>query len=98
MTALVCIFYTTLGGLKAVIWTDVFQYLFMYVGFIAIISYGVTNDQFGSYSEVNYQNFPKAGFLTITTFRFGKLLKKAVEPISSSLILILVFDKSLKTI
>ena len=39
VTALVCIFYTTLGGLKAVIWTDVFQYLFMYVGFIAIISY-----------------------------------------------------------
>ena len=54
VTALVCIFYTTLGGLKAVIWTDVFQYLFMYVGFIAIISYGVTNDQFGSYSEVSY--------------------------------------------
>ena len=55
VTALVCIFYTTLGGLKAVIWTDVFQYLFMYVGFIAIISYGVTNDQFGSYSEVRLQ-------------------------------------------
>ena len=57
MTALVCIFYTTLGGLKAVIWTDVFQYLFMYVGFIAIISYGVTNNQFGSYSEVCIKDF-----------------------------------------
>ena len=65
MTALVCIFYTTLGGLKAVIWTDVFQYLFMYVGFIAIISYGVTNDQFGSYSEVSYPNFLTCFFMNI---------------------------------
>ena len=34
----------------------------------------------------------------ISKFRYGKLQKKGVEPISSNLILILVFDKSLKTI
>ena len=71
MTALVCIFYTTLGGLKAVIWTDVFQYLFMYVGFIAIISYGVTNNQFGSYSEVCIKDFRTAS----RSFNFLSLKK-----------------------
>ena len=52
VTAVVCIFYTTLGGLKAVIWTDVFQYLFMYIGFVAILSYASTESQFGKFSEV----------------------------------------------
>ena len=33
----VCIFYTTLGGMKAVIWTDVFQSIWMLSGFIVII-------------------------------------------------------------
>ena len=52
VTAVVCIFYTTLGGLKAVIWTDVFQYLFMYVGFISILAYAVTPTQFDSFSRI----------------------------------------------
>ena len=58
------------------IWTDVFQYLFMYVGFIAIISYGVTNDQFGSYSEVSYQNFPKAGCFNHFNIQIWKIAEK----------------------
>ncbi|XP_062855561.1 sodium/iodide cotransporter [Trichomycterus rosablanca] len=41
-TGLVCTFYTTLGGMKAVIWTDVFQVLVMLSGFIAIIIQGTT--------------------------------------------------------
>uniref|UniRef100_A0A8D0CDP3 Solute carrier family 5 member 8 n=1 Tax=Salvator merianae TaxID=96440 RepID=A0A8D0CDP3_SALMN len=36
-TGVVCIFYCTLGGLKAVIWTDVFQFLLMIMGFLSII-------------------------------------------------------------
>ena len=32
MTGLVCTFYTTLGGMKAVIWTDVFQASIMVTG------------------------------------------------------------------
>ena len=56
VTAVVCIFYTTLGGLKAVIWTDVFQYVFMYIGFIAILSYASTPSQFGSFSEVTLKS------------------------------------------
>ncbi|XP_043097006.1 sodium-coupled monocarboxylate transporter 1 [Puntigrus tetrazona] len=40
-TGLVCIIYCTLGGLKAVIWTDVFQMIIMLSGFVAIIARGV---------------------------------------------------------
>ncbi|XP_017285428.1 sodium-coupled monocarboxylate transporter 1 [Kryptolebias marmoratus] len=36
-TAMVCTFYCTLGGLKAVVWTDVFQIGLMLSGFLAII-------------------------------------------------------------
>ncbi|XP_053113063.1 sodium-coupled monocarboxylate transporter 1-like [Hemicordylus capensis] len=36
-TGIVCTFYCTLGGLKAVIWTDVFQFLMMISGFISVI-------------------------------------------------------------
>ncbi|XP_060107140.1 sodium-dependent multivitamin transporter [Heteronotia binoei] len=37
---LVCILYTTLGGLKAVIWTDVFQTFVMFAGQVAVIMIG----------------------------------------------------------
>uniref|UniRef100_A0A4W3JA86 Solute carrier family 5 member 8 n=1 Tax=Callorhinchus milii TaxID=7868 RepID=A0A4W3JA86_CALMI len=36
-TGIVCTFYCTLGGLKAVVWTDVFQIGIMVAGFIAVI-------------------------------------------------------------
>ncbi|XP_039270914.2 sodium-coupled monocarboxylate transporter 1-like isoform X1 [Styela clava] len=39
-TGIVCTFYTTLGGLKAVIWTDVFQGTIMCAGFLAVIIRG----------------------------------------------------------
>ena len=28
---IICVFYTSVGGIKAVIWTDVFQLVFMFV-------------------------------------------------------------------
>ncbi|XP_077988588.1 sodium-coupled monocarboxylate transporter 1-like, partial [Glandiceps talaboti] len=34
---LVCTFYTTIGGMKAVLWTDAFQLLVMVVGFLALL-------------------------------------------------------------
>uniref|UniRef100_A0A8D2Q1C3 Solute carrier family 5 member 8 n=1 Tax=Varanus komodoensis TaxID=61221 RepID=A0A8D2Q1C3_VARKO len=37
-TGIVCTFYCTLGGLKAVVWTDVFQFVLMISGFIAVIA------------------------------------------------------------
>lgn len=39
----VCTFYCSLGGLKAVLWTDVFQSLLMYVTVIAIVVKGCLN-------------------------------------------------------
>lgn len=33
----VCTLYTTLGGLKAVVWTDTIQAVFMYGGLITLI-------------------------------------------------------------
>uniref|UniRef100_A0A4W5N997 Solute carrier family 5 member 8, like n=1 Tax=Hucho hucho TaxID=62062 RepID=A0A4W5N997_9TELE len=39
-TGVVCIVYCTLGGLKAVIWTDVFQMVIMLAGFVAVIARG----------------------------------------------------------
>ncbi|RXM98397.1 Sodium/iodide cotransporter [Acipenser ruthenus] len=39
-TGLICTFYTTLGGMKAVIWTDVFQVVVMLSGFLAIVIRG----------------------------------------------------------
>ncbi|CAL8274446.1 unnamed protein product [Merluccius merluccius] len=40
-TGLVCTVYTTIGGLKAVIWTDVFQTVVMFAGQLAVIVVGV---------------------------------------------------------
>ncbi|XP_068568595.1 sodium-coupled monocarboxylate transporter 1 [Cebidichthys violaceus] len=39
-TGAVCILYCTLGGLKAVIWTDVIQMVIMLAGFVAVIARG----------------------------------------------------------
>ncbi|XP_067415978.1 sodium/iodide cotransporter [Emydura macquarii macquarii] len=39
-TGAICTFYTTIGGMKAVIWTDVFQVFVMLSGFIAIFIQG----------------------------------------------------------
>uniref|UniRef100_A0A6J0SP00 Sodium/iodide cotransporter n=1 Tax=Pogona vitticeps TaxID=103695 RepID=A0A6J0SP00_9SAUR len=39
-TGFICTFYTTIGGMKAVIWTDVFQVFVMLSGFIAILIQG----------------------------------------------------------
>ncbi|KAM6920977.1 sodium/iodide cotransporter isoform 2-T2 [Xenentodon cancila] len=39
-TGIICTLYTTLGGMKAVIWTDVFQIVVMLSGFMAVFIYG----------------------------------------------------------
>nr|XP_014347292.1 PREDICTED: sodium/iodide cotransporter isoform X2 [Latimeria chalumnae] len=39
-TGAICTFYTTVGGMKAVIWTDVFQIIVMMSGFVAVIIQG----------------------------------------------------------
>ncbi|XP_066561563.1 sodium-coupled monocarboxylate transporter 1 [Amia ocellicauda] len=37
-TGIVCTFYCTMGGLKAVVWTDVFQVGIMFAGFLSVIT------------------------------------------------------------
>ncbi|XP_076970374.1 sodium-coupled monocarboxylate transporter 2 isoform X1 [Tamandua tetradactyla] len=39
-TGIVCTFYCTLGGLKAVVWTDAFQMVVMIVGFLTVLVQG----------------------------------------------------------
>ncbi|XP_057697477.1 sodium/iodide cotransporter [Corythoichthys intestinalis] len=39
-TGIICTLYTTMGGIKAVIWTDVFQIVVMFSGFVAIVIHG----------------------------------------------------------
>uniref|UniRef100_UPI00358FD4CE sodium-coupled monocarboxylate transporter 1 n=1 Tax=Myxine glutinosa TaxID=7769 RepID=UPI00358FD4CE len=39
-TGIVCTFYCTLGGIKAVVWTDVFQIGIMFTGFLAVLIRG----------------------------------------------------------
>uniref|UniRef100_A0A663ETD2 Solute carrier family 5 member 12 n=1 Tax=Aquila chrysaetos chrysaetos TaxID=223781 RepID=A0A663ETD2_AQUCH len=41
-TGIVCTFYCTLGGLKAVVWTDAFQMIVMVVGFVTVLIRGTT--------------------------------------------------------
>lgn len=40
-TAIVCTFYTTIGGLKAVVWTDVFQSLVMIATCFVVLVKGI---------------------------------------------------------
>ncbi|XP_077977806.1 sodium-coupled monocarboxylate transporter 1-like [Glandiceps talaboti] len=50
---LVCTFYTTIGGIKAVLWTDVFQLCVMIAGFLAVIIRGsVKNGGWGNVMDV----------------------------------------------
>ncbi|XP_069479604.1 sodium-coupled monocarboxylate transporter 2 [Ambystoma mexicanum] len=39
-TGIVCTFYCTLGGLKAVVWTDAFQMVVMVIGFLSVLIQG----------------------------------------------------------
>ncbi|KAF5303906.1 hypothetical protein FQA39_LY01691 [Lamprigera yunnana] len=39
----ICIFYTTIGGLKAVVWTDVFQFFLMILSLVTILALGAAS-------------------------------------------------------
>ncbi|XP_068084240.1 sodium-coupled monocarboxylate transporter 2 [Anabrus simplex] len=43
IVCIVCIFYTTLGGLKAVVWTDTLQTILMFAGVIIVMVLGTIN-------------------------------------------------------
>jgi solute carrier family 5 (sodium-coupled monocarboxylate transporter), member 8/12 len=41
VTSIICIFYTTVGGLKAVVWTDTLQFILMIGGVFAVTILGL---------------------------------------------------------
>jgi solute carrier family 5 (sodium-coupled monocarboxylate transporter), member 8/12 len=41
VTSLICVFYTTVGGLKAVVWTDTLQFLLMIGAIVCVIALGL---------------------------------------------------------
>ncbi|XP_077983129.1 sodium-coupled monocarboxylate transporter 1-like [Glandiceps talaboti] len=50
---LVCTFYTTIGGMKAVLWTDVFQLCVIVVGFLMVIIRGsIDNGGWGNVMKI----------------------------------------------
>ena len=53
----VCIFYTSIGGMKAVIWTDVYQSIWMLSGFMAvIIAASIDFEGFGNVFDIVVKN------------------------------------------
>ncbi|XP_019403603.1 PREDICTED: sodium/iodide cotransporter [Crocodylus porosus] len=83
-TGAVCTFYTTIGGMKAVVWTDVFQVFVMLSGFVAIAiqgtlmvgSPGAVLSAAYNHSRVNFADFdpdPRSRY-TFWTFLFGGTL------------------------
>ncbi|KAG8229118.1 hypothetical protein J437_LFUL009587, partial [Ladona fulva] len=54
IVCIVCIFYTSMGGLKAVVWTDALQTLLMFSGIISVVWIGT--DAVGGFSEVWKRN------------------------------------------
>ncbi|XP_030075642.1 sodium/iodide cotransporter [Microcaecilia unicolor] len=83
-TGAICTIYTTLGGMKAVIWTDVFQVLVMMSGFFAIVIQGTillggagnVLEIASNNSRINFGDFdpdPRSRY-TFWTFLFGGTL------------------------
>lgn len=53
----ICIFYTTIGGLKAVVWTDTFQFVITIGSMVAVLTLGI--NAVGGFS--NLWNTAEAG-------------------------------------
>lgn len=50
LICVICVFYTTIGGLKAVVWTDFLQFIIMMAAIMAVIFLGM--DQAGGWSNI----------------------------------------------
>ncbi|KAK4876640.1 hypothetical protein RN001_009146 [Aquatica leii] len=74
-----CIFYTTVGGLKAVVWTDVFQFLGMVVSTIGVVVVGF---KVVGGPEIVWNTSISSGRLDIFDFRFDLKLRSNFWAIS----------------
>ncbi|RWS09692.1 hypothetical protein B4U79_11790 [Dinothrombium tinctorium] len=75
LTGLIVTIYTSIGGLKAVIWTDVVQFSLMLAGLIAILVKG-TND-IGGVGEVLERN-SRGGRIELFNFDFNPYLSNNI--------------------
>lgn len=50
IVCIICIFYTTLGGLKAVVWTDTIQFVTMNGAIFVILLVGIGNE--GGFTKI----------------------------------------------
>ncbi|KAH0620839.1 hypothetical protein JD844_021658 [Phrynosoma platyrhinos] len=64
-TGIVCTFYCTLGGLKAVVWTDAFQLVIMLIGFLTVLIQGTLKN--GGLTNI-WENAGNGSRLTIFDF------------------------------
>ncbi|CAL1266316.1 unnamed protein product [Larinioides sclopetarius] len=51
----VCTFYCTLGGMKAVLWTDLFQSMLMFIGIFAVLIKGFSDTGFKDVFRIGYE-------------------------------------------
>ncbi|KAK9722165.1 Sodium:solute symporter family [Popillia japonica] len=51
----VCVFYTSFGGLRAVVWTDALQFIVMVAAIIAIVALGFSSDDIENIWNKNYE-------------------------------------------
>ena len=65
ITGAVSVFYTSIGGLKAVVWTDTIQIFFMFAGFLTIIIEGAVH--FNGFDEI--MNRVNLGGRVVNDFR-----------------------------
>ncbi|XP_042302369.1 sodium-coupled monocarboxylate transporter 2 isoform X2 [Sceloporus undulatus] len=69
-TGIVCTFYCTLGGLKAVVWTDAFQLVVMLTGFLTVLIQGTLKN--GGFTNI-WENAGNGSRLTIFDFDLDPL-------------------------
>nr|XP_039257386.1 sodium-coupled monocarboxylate transporter 1-like [Styela clava] len=68
ITGVIATFYTTLGGMKAVIWTDVLQSGIMILGMVAVLIKGLI--VIGGFDEL-YDSLERGGRFTASRFDYG---------------------------
>ncbi|XP_077993920.1 sodium-coupled monocarboxylate transporter 1-like [Glandiceps talaboti] len=84
---LVCTFYTTMGGMKAVIWTDVIQMILMFVGVLAVIIKGVV--LLGGFENV-WRIADRGGRIQYLNFDFDPTTRNTVWSLTFGFALTLV--------
>ena len=74
-TAIVCIFYTSMGGMKATMWTDAFQVILMIAGIVIIFVKSLINE--GGFG-VAWENFESRGRAELFNLSFDPRYRHTV--------------------